>query len=80
MAGRRLTCIVCGRRFPEGQGVVMEIGGVRLEFHSKACALKFMRSFVEHLEPGEARRAVNETLREYRERLKALEEQRRKII
>jgi large subunit ribosomal protein L24e len=80
MGRRRLRCLVCGRVFPEGQGVVLELGGVRLEFHSKKCALVFLRSLLEHIEPDVLRRAVNETMREYREKLELLEERRRKVI
>ena len=58
----------------------MEAGGIKLVFHSKRCALKFMRSLMEHIEPGELRRAVKETLREYEELLKRKAETTRKAI
>ncbi|MEN2999163.1 MAG: hypothetical protein ABDH61_01090 [Acidilobaceae archaeon] len=38
-------CIVCGRLFPEGQGIVLSRGNATLKFHSSRCAAKFLRIF-----------------------------------
>lgn len=43
---RKYVCNVCGRTFPEGQGILLEIHGNKLYFHSKACAYKFLREVV----------------------------------
>ena len=40
-------CIVCGRFFHEGQGIVIRVRGGVLEFHSSRCAAKFFRRLVE---------------------------------
>ncbi len=80
MARERLTCIVCGRKFPRGQGIVLNIGGVELDFHSKRCALKFLTSLLEHLDQDQLRRAVNETVREFEEARRLREEEKRKTI
>jgi len=51
MVKERYECIVCGRKFPKGQGVVIDIGGKLYTFHSKSCALKFLRRAIEEIEP-----------------------------
>ena len=45
----RIKCIMCGRIFPKGQGVLLNITGRELAFHSKKCALKFLTRFIEQL-------------------------------
>ena len=80
MAGNRMRCIVCGRPFYKGQGVVITVGNRRLEFHSKSCALKFLRSLIERIDPDELRRAVEETIEEFEESLKAMKEASSKKI
>lgn len=47
MRARRHTCVVCGRVFPEGQGVVIKAGDVDIAFHSSRCAAKFLRMLVD---------------------------------
>lgn len=64
---RKLRCVVCGRVFPEGQGIVIERAGVRLEFHSKACLARFFRLFVERLDEREFKRVARELLKELEE-------------
>ena len=39
-------CMVCGRAFPEGQGIVLSRGDVYLSFHSSRCAAKFLRRLI----------------------------------
>jgi len=39
-------CLVCGRPFPEGQGIVVKRGKIYLSFHSSRCAAKFLRMLV----------------------------------
>ncbi|MEM0340375.1 MAG: hypothetical protein QXN05_02625 [Acidilobaceae archaeon] len=43
-------CLMCGRVFPEGQGVIISRGGLILEFHSSRCAYKFFKIFFERLD------------------------------
>ncbi len=71
MKAKKYTCIVCGRVFPEGQGIVIVRAGVTLAFHSKACLAKFFRLFVERLDEREFRRAAREVIRELEEIRKA---------
>ncbi|MEM4512226.1 MAG: hypothetical protein QXK97_02875 [Acidilobaceae archaeon] len=42
--------MVCGRPFPEGQGVVLARGGFTLEFHSSRCAYRFFKLLFERLD------------------------------
>lgn len=37
------NCIVCGKKFPEGQGVVIRREGIELYFHSKDCLGRFAK-------------------------------------
>mgnify|MGYP000389059615 CR=1 FL=1 len=62
---KMLECIVCGRRFPEGQGIKIDVGDRVLVFHSKSCTLKFMRILLERLPREELKKAIRETLEEY---------------
>ncbi|NPA05141.1 MAG: hypothetical protein GXO09_03485 [Crenarchaeota archaeon] len=63
---RRYECIVCGRVFPEGQGIVITRAGVTLAFHSKACLAKFFRLMVERLPEKEFKRVAKELIDEYK--------------
>ncbi|MGC9105885.1 MAG: hypothetical protein ACP5HQ_05650 [Thermoprotei archaeon] len=47
----KFTCIVCGRTFYQGQGIVYSLKGTRLYFHSKACAYKFFKDLIEASDP-----------------------------
>jgi len=72
--------LVCGRIFYEGQGVKISAGGRELVFHSKTCALKFVKSLLLYLDQKDLENAVKLAIREFEERLKELEEARRKRI
>ncbi len=76
MARRYYECIVCGRKFPEGQGIILSRAGVVVHLHSSRCAAKFLRLLIERLDEGEARRAISE-LRD--ELARALEEKRKRV-
>ena len=80
VGARKLRCVVCGRVFYEGQGVRIVAGGVELNFHSKSCALKFLKSMLLYIDQKELEKAAKTALREFEERLKELEEARRKNI
>lgn len=68
---KRYRCIVCGRYFPEGQGIVLRRAGIELTFHSKTCMARFFRLFIERLDESDFKRAARETMREFEELLKA---------
>ncbi len=64
---RKHVCIVCGRVFPEGQGIVIERAGVKLAFHSKTCLTRFFKLFIERIDEKEFKRVTRELLRELEE-------------
>lgn len=66
MMGR---CVICGRKIPEGQGIVLSRGSLILRFHSSKCASKFLRALLESAEEG----CLSSMERVAREREKALE-------
>lgn len=68
----RYTCVVCGRVFPEGQGIVIKTGGEAIAFHSSRCAAKFLRML---LDKGH-REVISSSLRLARELEEALREKR----
>lgn len=80
MARRMYECIVCGRKFPEGQGIILSKAGRVLYFHSKDCAMRFFRLFLELLEDSCAAPAIDEAVKEFREALKARREKTKKVI
>ncbi len=57
-------CVVCGRKFPVGQGIVLSKGGYTLHFHSSKCASKFLKLLLERLDEGCASPALKEVLEE----------------
>ena len=69
----RLTCIVCGRKFYRGQGVILTFGDAEYVFHSKACAIKFIRRFLEELDPSDAKAAAERAVRRFEDERKAKE-------
>ena len=49
--GKRYKCIVCGRVFPEGQGIVIKTRDLVLAFHKKSCFVKFFKYYIEISDP-----------------------------
>ncbi|MEB3773863.1 MAG: hypothetical protein GSR86_02910 [Desulfurococcales archaeon] len=70
MAGRYYQCIVCGRKFPEGQGIVIEKSGRVMHFHSRRCAYRFLRLVLERADDSCIKPAIDEVLEEFRRILK----------
>ncbi len=78
---RSRTCIVCGRKFPDGQGIVIQIGDrIKLEFHKSRCAARFFRNLAPLLDPECVSRAIDALVKDYRERLSAEIELKRKRL
>ncbi|HIQ23445.1 MAG TPA: hypothetical protein EYH50_00130 [Pyrodictium delaneyi] len=71
MKVKRYTCVVCGRVFPQGQGIVLKRAGVELAFHSKVCLSKFFKLFIERIDEGQFRKAAREAMKEFEELRKA---------
>ncbi|MCY0868752.1 MAG: hypothetical protein OWQ48_05960 [Desulfurococcus sp.] len=64
---RRHKCSVCGRVFPEGQGIVLRKGSVVLEFHSSRCASKFFKTLLERMPASELEPYLKKLVEEYSE-------------
>ncbi len=73
-------CMICGRPFPEGQGIVLEKSGFALTFHSSRCAAKFLKLLLERLDDDCARPALRELTRELTEALQIKKEKSKKVI
>jgi large subunit ribosomal protein L24e len=71
MRRKEYTCVVCGRKFPEGQGIVIRRAGIELAFHSKACFTRFFRLFAERVDEKEFKRVSRELIKEFEELRKA---------
>lgn len=39
-------CVVCGKVFYEGQGIIISRGDITLEFHSSKCAAAFFKRLI----------------------------------
>jgi large subunit ribosomal protein L24e len=80
VAKRRYKCIVCGRVFPEGQGIIIKFDGMELAFHSNRCASKFFRELLERIPPDTIKGYVKRLVEEYEENLKETMEKKAKKI
>ncbi len=63
---KRYVCIVCGRKFPYGQGIIVSRAGITLTFHSKSCLTKFFKLFIENLDEKEFKKASRVVVEEFR--------------
>ncbi len=77
---RMYECVVCGRKFPHGQGIIMHKSGITLYFHSKACAAKFFKLLIERVDESCTKGALREILEELSEALRKRKESARKVI
>ncbi len=78
--GEKLTCVVCGRKFSVGQGILISFGRNTYNFHSKTCALKFVKKVLESLDPSELERTADKVTEEYSKILKEKTERTAKKI
>ncbi|QGA54347.1 hypothetical protein GFS03_07070 [Sulfolobus sp. E5-1-F] len=67
----KYTCNVCGRSFPEGQGIIIEISNDKLYFHSKSCAYKFLKEIVMEADTD----CINSSLKKVRKKYDEILEQ-----
>lgn len=68
--GEKLACVVCGRKFSAGQGILISFGRNTYNFHSKTCALKFVKKVLESLDPSELEKTADKVAEEYSRILK----------
>lgn len=80
MSADKYKCVVCGRPFPAGQGVVLNIAGVPLAFHSNKCFAKFCRALLEKLPGEEVKGYVKRVADEFEESLEQKAKARSKKI
>jgi YHS domain-containing protein len=73
-------CIVCGRIFPEGQGVKLVIKGNDYYFHSKACAYKFLKEVIYAADQDRISDIFKQVKKKYEELLEKKREKAKKII
>ncbi|QIW24207.1 hypothetical protein EWF20_08655 [Sulfolobus sp. S-194] len=76
----KYVCAVCGRMFPQGQGVKITIKGTDYYFHSKACAYKFLREVVLSADPDCIFGVAKDVKRKYDDILEKKREASKKVI
>jgi hypothetical protein len=78
--GAKYKCLVCGRTFYEGQGIVIRRGDLELAFHSARCAAKFLRLLVERTESDCVKSSSIRVSKELEEALSKRLEAKKKVI
>ncbi len=73
-----MKCMYCGRTFFKGQGVVVQIADEKFYFHSKKCALEFMKRLMERIPAEVSLPAAKSLQRELQEAIKKREEESKK--
>ncbi|WOE51442.1 hypothetical protein RQ359_000733 [Sulfuracidifex metallicus DSM 6482 = JCM 9184] len=63
--GNYFECNTCGRPFKEGQGIILTVAGIKLFFHSKACAFKFFKEIMENADSEYLGKDVKEVYDKY---------------
>ncbi len=77
---RKYRCMMCGRVFSEGQGIVINYGGKILAFHSSRCASKFLRLMLDRVPEDVLGKYINRLMEELEETLGSIEKLRSKKI
>ena len=75
----RFKCCVCGKVFPEGQGIVIKLAGGVVAFHSSKCAARFLRLLLD-ISSKEVASAALRLARELESKLAEIQERRAKKI
>ncbi len=60
-------CNVCGKVFPEGQGITLRVDDEVITLHSKRCAVKFLKAFVDDLDPAVSKESVRRVKKNFEE-------------
>jgi large subunit ribosomal protein L24e len=71
---RERICVVCGKKFPDGQGIVIHKDDIILEFHSSKCASKFFKRL---LEEAPDISCIKNTIKQLLEEYKTINEKKR---
>jgi len=67
---KKYTCIVCGKKFSEGQGIIIKVRGIILTFHKKSCFVKFFKNYVDIVDPECFEKYAKRLVAEYEELIK----------
>ncbi|MEM0505913.1 MAG: hypothetical protein QXW58_01465 [Thermosphaera sp.] len=73
-------CVVCGRPFPAGQGIILKYGDLTISFHSSRCASRFFKALIERVPPEELKPYVRKIVEEYEDFLSQREKARVKKL
>jgi len=76
----KYKCIVCGRKFPQGQGIIIEYSKYKLAFHSSRCASKFLKLLLERVPEETLGKYIGKIIEEFEERLELLRKVKAKRI
>ncbi|RLG81618.1 MAG: hypothetical protein DRO13_00720 [Thermoprotei archaeon] len=80
MRREKYRCIVCGRVFPQGQGIIIKYQDMLLSFHSSKCASKFLRILLETTPYSDLGKHIKRIHEDLVEQLKMLDKKRAKKI
>ncbi|AWR95029.1 hypothetical protein [Acidianus brierleyi] len=73
------VCLVCGKSFTEGQGIILTIADRKLEFHSKSCAYKFLKEVIMNSEKDCISSPLKDVYKKYSDLLDKREKIEKKI-
>lgn len=60
-------CNVCGKVFPEGQGIVITVEEEVVALHSSRCAVKFLKAIIDELEPAVSKEVIGRVKKNFEE-------------
>jgi len=76
----RYNCVVCGKVFPEGQGILIKVDDLVVPLHSKRCAVKFLMKVIDELDPNKSKELLKRVKELFEEELKEGVKRRSKKI
>ncbi|MFP3143518.1 MAG: hypothetical protein RXQ93_00630 [Caldisphaera sp.] len=80
MAKRDHECIVCGRKFSDGQGIIINKGTLKLEFHSSKCAASFFKLLAERIDQSCFEKSSKDLIKELEKIREEKQKQTKKVI
>ncbi|MDP8002850.1 MAG: hypothetical protein ACP5I6_01015 [Caldisphaera sp.] len=80
MVRQKYRCIVCGKEFTEGQGIVMQRGSIKLTFHSNKCASSFFKMLIERPEASCLESSIKDVIKDFEKKLEEKEKKNKKVI
>ncbi|WP_292319841.1 hypothetical protein [Caldisphaera sp.] len=80
MAKLEHECIVCGKKFSNGQGIIINKGSLKLEFHSSKCATSFFKLLAERLDESCFEKSSKDLIKELVKIREEKQKQAKKVI